>query len=201
MDKRLLHHIWTRVRPVKTWYLFAACLVFGALCVAGLRANYAGMVKLRDTVYEADKNGGDVEAALQELRAYVGGHMNTDLDGGGGIYPPVQLKYTYERLIKKEKDRVDAANSKIYNDAQRYCERQDPNSFYGRERVPCVQDYIKSRETAKVSAVPDALYKFDFASPRWSPDLAGWSMVLSILFLVLTVLRFALGRLLQHLTR
>ncbi len=201
MDKRFLHHIWTRIRPVKTWYLFAACLFFGVVCVAGLRSNYAGMVERRDAVYEADKNGGDIEKALQELRAYVGGHMNTDLDAGKGIYPPVQLKYTYERLIREEKDRVDAANSKIYGDAQRYCERQDPNSFYGRERVPCVQNYIKNRETVKVHAVPDALYKFDFMSPHWSPDLAGWSLVLSILFLVLAVLRFILGRALQRLTR
>jgi hypothetical protein len=201
MDKRLLHHIWTRIRPVKTWYLFAAFLLCAVVCVTSLRANYAGMVELRDVVYRADKNGGDVEAALQNLRAYVGQHMNTNLDAGKGVYPPIQLKYTYERLIKAEKKRIDAANSKIYNDAQRYCERQDPNSFYGRERVPCVQNYIKTRQTAKVHAVPDALYKFDFASPSWSPDLAGWSLVLSVLLLALTILRFILGRLLQHFTR
>ncbi len=201
MDKKFLHHIWTRIRPVKTWYLFAACLLCAVVCVASLRSNYATMVGLRDAVYRVDKDGGDVESALQDLRAYVGQHMNTNLDGGKGIYPPIQLKYTYERLIKAEKDRVDAANSKIYNNAQRYCERQDPNSFYGRERVPCVQNYIKTHQTAKVHAVPDALYKFDFASPSWSPDLAGWSLVLGILFLILAILRFILGRLLQRFTR
>jgi len=193
MYKKYLHHFWTRIRPIKTWYLLAACLLFAVIHVAALRGNYVRMNELRNTVYAADKSNGNIEQALQELRAYVGSHMNTNLDTGNGVYPPVQLKYTYERLVSAEAERVKAANSKIYTDAQKYCERLDPNSFYGRERVPCIQKYIKAQGTATVKSIPDALYKFDFVSPRWSPDMAGWSLVLTLTLLVLGLTRFMLG--------
>lgn len=186
---------------MKTRYLFAAFLVCGLVAILALRANYAGMVERRAAVYVADEKGEGVEAALQALRRYVGQHMNTTLDTGKGIYPPIQLKHTYERLVKAEQDRVKTSNDKIYTEAQRYCERQDPNSFFGRERIPCIQKYIKDHPSSKARTVPDALYKFDFASPRWSPDLAGWSLVLSAVLFILTILRFALGRWLHKITK
>jgi len=201
MNRKYLHHLWTRIRPIKTWYLFAAFLACSLVCVTALRANYATMADLRNAVYEADQKGGDVESSLQDLRSYVGGHMNTSLDGGKGVYPPIQLKYTYERLVQAEQERVKTANSKIYTDAQKHCETLDPNSFYGRERVPCIQQYIKSSGTVAAKSVSDALYKFDFVSPRWSPDLAGWSLVFSAILFVLGVIRFALGRWLRVVTK
>jgi hypothetical protein len=194
MNKRFLHYLWTRVRPIKTWYLLAAFLVLLGIHAAALRGNYVQMTKLRAAVYEADKANGNVEQALQELRAFVSGHMNTDLDVGNGVYPPVQLKYTYERLVKAEQDRVNAVNSQIYTDAQKHCEIQDPTSVLGRSRLPCVEQYIKSHPGTTARAIPDALYKFDFASPPWSPDLAGWTRVLAVVFLLFAIIRFALGR-------
>lgn len=201
MDKRYLHYLWTRIRPIKTWYLFAAFLLTAIICVAALRSNYAGMVTLRDAVYEADKNNGDIEQSLQNLRGYVARHMNTNLDTGKGVYPPIQLKYTYERLVQAEKKRVAKANSQIYTNAQKHCEKIDPNSFYGRNRVPCIQSYIKDHPETKARNIPDALYKFDFSSPRWSPDLAGWMFVLSGVLLILTIIRFCLGRWLRYITK
>jgi hypothetical protein len=200
MDKRYLHHLWTRIRVVKTWHLCAAFLVLAIIAVAALRNNYTGMTQLRNAVYQADRDAGNVEAALQNLRGYVNTHMNTTLDDGKGIYPPIQLQYTYERLVRAERDRVEAATSQIYTDAQRHCEALYPGSFSGGPRVPCIEQYIKSHGTV-AHTIPDALYKFDFVSPRWSPDLAGWSIVLSVVFLVLTVARFVLGRLLQAITK
>jgi len=201
MSKRYLHYVWVRIRPVKTWYLFAAFLVAAVICVAALRANYSGMVRLRTAVYAADQSGMGTEKALQDLRAYVGSHMNTDLYNGKGVYPPIQLKYTYERLVAAEKGRVDALNASIYTDAQKYCETLDPNSFYGRERVPCIEHFIQSKGTQAAKTIPDTLYKFDFISPRWSPDLAGWMLVTSAFLLGLTLLRFALGGILPRLTK
>lgn len=192
MYKRALHHLWTSIRPIKVWYLLAACLLCIGIHVAALRHNNNTMAELRNAVYAADKNNGNVEEALQNLRKFVNQHMNTDLDTGTGVYPPVQLKYTYERLVQAEKDRVNAANTQVYTDAQRNCEKLYPGSFSGGPRVPCIEQYVKSHGTT-ASSVPDALYKFDFTSPGWSPDLAGWSLALGVVFLVLTVLRLGLG--------
>lgn len=197
MDEKALHHFWRKIKPIKTWYLLLAFLVCAGLTAISLRQNYQTMVDLRVDVYAADQSGQDVEKALQDLRAHVNAHMNTSLTGGAeGIYPPIHLKYTYERLVQAEQERVNIVNSRVYTDAQAHCERLHPGSFSGGPRVPCIEQYVKDHGTT-AQTIPDALYKFDFASPRWSADLAGWLLVFSGMLLVLTVARFFLGRLLS----
>lgn len=177
MNKRRLHHIWTSIRPIRPWYFFALAGVFLVVAAIALRENNLRMVELRTAVYEADKNGGDVSGALTELQRYVTTHMNTKLTGPNGVYPPIQLKYTYERL-RAESAR--AGNEQIYTDAQRFCEAQNPNDFSGRNRVPCIQQYVEERGVTQ-KPVPQSLYKFDFISPVWSPDLAGFSVLAAVL--------------------
>jgi hypothetical protein len=197
MRKRQLHHLWVRIRPVSYWYFLAAFLVSGIVALVALRQNNLTALRLRDEVLQVDQQNGDVEAALRKLRTYVYGHMNANLASPNGVYPPIQLKYRYERLLAAEKDQVSAANTQIYNDAQKYCEQAVPQGLSGRGRVPCIQEYVDSHGL-KEQPIPDALYKFDFASPVWSPDLAGWSLVLTIVFGLLFLIRFGLERWLWH---
>ena len=42
--------------------------------------------------------------------------------------------------------------------------------------------YLQNHTNAKLTVIPDSLYKFNFLSPTWSPDMAGWSMVVAIFF-------------------
>jgi hypothetical protein len=153
------------------------------------------MVKLRSAVYAADKNNSDINTALNNLRKYVYGHMNTDLaSGGNSIKPPIQLKYTYERLQVTEQKRVDEANTNVYTQAQVYCQQQNSTDFSGRNRVPCVTDYVTTHGQ-KANIVPVALYEYDFVSPVWSPDLAGFSLILSVIFLLAFLASFLMDRL------
>lgn len=178
--------------------VFLVIFVLSSLTfVLAMRGNNQQMVELRNAVYEADKNDKDVSGAVNNLRRHVYGHMNTDLSSGGNsIKPPIQLKYSYERLQQAEKQRVDAVNEKIYTDAQSYCERLNPASFSGGARVPCVEEYV-SRNGAKPNIVPAGLYQFDFISPSWSPDLAGWSLILMIMSFLAFVASFTLERLIK----
>ncbi len=184
MDKRHLHHAWTKLRRLKPWYFLVLAVIATATCVFALRANNQHMVQLRDTVYQTDKDNGDVTGALRNLQVYVTSHMNTDLSSGSNaVYPPIQLKYTYERLVQAQKDAQ--TSSQLYTKAQHYCEGRNSVDFSGRNRVPCIERYVQSHGGAKPSTVPDALYKFDFVSPRWSADLAGWSLLAACLFWLL----------------
>ncbi len=158
-----------------------------------LRQNNLTAIRLRDEVLEVDKQNGDIETALRHFREFVYSHMNTDLSTGSGIQQPIQLKYRYERLVAEEKARVEKANESIYTSAQKYCERKYPGSFSGGPRVPCIQDYV-TKSGVREEPIADDLYKFDFASPRWSPDIAGISMVLAVISLVMFVIRFLLER-------
>lgn len=194
MNKKKLHHYWAKLRPISHWYFLLAFLISLGVSVQALRQNNLEMIKLRDAVYQTDKDNGDVETALRNLREYVYAHMNTNLAGGPNpIKPPIQLKYRYERLAQAEQERIAAANTQLYNDAQRTCEAQFPASVSGGPRVACIEDYVSARGI-QPQPINDALYKFDFVSPLWSPDLAGWSLVLSGFLLFLFILRYGLER-------
>lgn len=185
MNKRKLHHAWVRFRAVKPWYFLILAIISGVICIFALRNNNEQMLKLRDAVYSADKDNGNTEEALQNLRAYVTAHMNTDLSTGNGVYPPVQLKYTYDRLVQARSSATSDQNQKIYSDAQKHCEQQNSTDFSGRNRVPCIQQYVQSHTAVgPASNVPDALYKFSFVSPKWSPDVAGWSLIATIVLFI-----------------
>ncbi len=189
MSKRKLHHYLTRLRTVPVWLFLVLAVFFGVVAVLAMRANNQKMIELREAVFVADEQGGDIETALRDLREHVYSHMNTDLAAGdNAIRPPIQLKYHYERLVLAENAGLSANNETVYTDAQNHCEQAVPTGLLGRNRLNCIREYIDSRgvQTTEEVHIPDALYKFDFASPRWSPDLAGISLVAAALCLALS---------------
>lgn len=163
------------------------------MAVQGLRSNYATMTELRNAVYAADEQNGDVEGALNRLRSHVYGHMNTNMSSGtNAIKPPIQLKARYERLAVIDKDRVKQANIQVASTAEQICGAKFPGTGLNAPRVACVQDYVGANAVTQQKTIPDDLYKFDFVSPRWSPDKAGISIVLSSIFFILFIARIAL---------
>lgn len=161
-----------------------------------MRANNFKMVELRQAVYTADKDNGDVETALRKLREQVYGHMNTGLTSGqNAVRPPIQLQYTYQRLVGAQKAAIGSANDNedVYGQAQKYCEKAIPSGFSGSYRLSCIEAYVKQHGLATAQTIPKGLYQFDFISPTWSPDLAGWSLVTTI-FLLLAAGALALFR-------
>lgn len=154
------------------------------------------MAELRSAVYAADRDNGDVQGTLTALQRFVTSHMNTDLSGGSdnAVYPPIQLKYTYERLQEAESKK---SNEPVYREAQAHCERLNPTDFSGRNRVPCIQEYVQSHGVQQ-KIIPDALYKYDFVSPTWSPDMAGFGVLGAGLFALLGAVTWAIGRWLRR---
>lgn len=177
--KKQLYHLWTLLRPIRPAYLLAVVLALGSVSIIALRSNNQTMLELREAVFVADERDGDVESALRALREQVYSHMNTNLASGDtAVYPPIQLKYTYERLLAAAQTEEKQASEQVYSEAQAECERRFPDSFSGGPRVPCIREYVEAHPVAKTE-IPDSLYKFDFVSPRWSPDVAGWGLVLT----------------------
>lgn len=192
MDKRQLHHFWRRLRPVKPIYFLLLAVAFGLISVWALRQNNLNMVKLREAVYQADEQNGDIEGSLRKLREYVYAHMNTSLtSGNNSIYPPIQLKHHYERLVAAQA--AASTNDQIYTEAQAECERRFPAGLSGSGRIPCIQEYVASRGV-QTAQIPSELYQFDFVSPRWTPDLAGLSLVATGLFALLAAGTFVTDR-------
>ena len=195
----MIKKLFSQFKEVRSGIFLTLFLISLVVSIVALRHNNQTMVKLRQAVYQADKTSQDVNRPLNDLREYVYSHMNTNLSSGGNaIKPPVQLKYTYERLQAAAQKKADEANSQLYTDAQIYCQQQNSVDFSGRNRVPCVTAYVTSHGGAQAKTIPVSLYQFDFVSPSWSPDLAGWSLVLTVIFLVLFLSRFVIDKLVRH---
>ena len=198
MNKKQLHHIWTKIRWVKPWYILVLLVITASVSVYSLRQNNLQMVKLREAVYVADKNNTDVSSALEALQAFVTTHMNTNLSSGPSApYPPVQLEYTYTRLQSINTQNASSVNQALYTNAENYCQQTIPNGFSGSYRISCIEQYITSHGVV-VQKIPQSLYEFSFLSPSWSPDLAGWMLLISILLAIAFVITFFGRRLVRH---
>ncbi len=149
------------------------------------------MVQRREAVLTAD-DAGDSEVTitrLYDLQRYVSSHMNTDM--GKGLY----LEASYKRDIKSAYDKVsiDAnPNGNIYKKAQDVCAPKFTR--WSPAYVQCT-----SSELAKYPAATDLVnsvqlpradsYLHVFVSPLWSPDFAGWSVLVCIALIVMILAR------------
>lgn len=157
-----------------------------------LRQNNLMAVELRDKVLSVDEDTGDINQVaphLEELRSYILSHMNTNM---GTVELPGTFNSAVERL-RIAAENSGTANGGIYADAQRVCE--DPSVVLA-ARAQCIQDYVVSNSRPGTDAVlelnfPDkSLYAYSFISPTWSPDLAGFSTLLSISSFIVLVFLF-----------
>ena len=193
MNKRKLYGIWHKYKKISLLVIVVGLIAGSFTAVLALRQNNLNMLKLRQQVVEVDANGGDVNSALIELRNFVFSHMNTQLRTNDAGEPPIQLVASYNRYIADQQTKLtQSGKSDIYTNAQATCERSSPTLA---ERVNCIQLFVAENggQVAEINYPPKDLYSFDFASPRWSPDLAGISLLLAIIFAVLLILRLAIG--------
>jgi hypothetical protein len=173
--------------------LIVLFIFFVCLSIYGLRQNNLTMISLKNQLMTADKDDGNVNGDLNKLRSYIYNHMNTSPSTGHGIYPPIQLKYTYQRLLAQAQAQITAQNAQLYNQAVSYCNSIEPNATADedslRQLASCEEDHYIAQPLASAYVSP-ALYEFDFISPLWSPDLAGYSILISIALLIAIVAIF-----------
>ncbi len=187
MNKRRLHHYWTKIRAVKTWHLVILLIFFAVLSVYGLRQNSLGLEPKIEAVLVADANNKDIEKAINELGDYVVHHMNADLPR------PIQLETSYQRAVDKAYDKAlkDLRSGSLLEEARDVCDKLGVIVSAGPQ---CIQDYLdKNWNPAKGSLVVDlpdvSLFTYNFAAPTWSPDLPGWSMFVAAVLLIAIVSR------------
>lgn len=179
------------LQKVKTWQLLLLLLLLLFLTATFLRLNNIGMVQRRDAVISADKEG-DQEAVhnrLIDLQHYVSAHMNTSKND---VYLAAQYERDKAALIEKaataQTDNNDVINKKV----DEICKPQF--SGYNQGYVDCfAREYAKYAPGADpISSVtpPDPeRYRFVFASPYWSADFAGFSLLASIALVVMICVR------------
>jgi len=202
-DKGRIRRSIKDLQRIKTWQLIVLLVIVGFIAATFLRLNNVGMVHRRDAVITADKTGNqeDLTNRLYDLQRYVANHMNTDL--GRGVY----LEHSYNRDFQnwQQNQYGDAnPNGNIYKKAQEVCAPQF--SSYSYAYLQCTTSelakYPAAKDPASDTSKPrQETYIHGYASPLWTPDFAGWSVLVCGVILLLILIRLISMGVLQLLLR
>lgn len=187
MNKRKLHHYWTKIRGIKTWQLILLALFFGWLSIYSLRQNSLDLEPKIQAVIFADEENEGIEETVNDLGDYVTHHMNADLPR------PIQLEHSYNRAVEKAYDSAfeDLRSGTLLQEAKQVCAQLGVIVSAGPQ---CIQDYLDKnwnpdRGSLIVDLPDSALFTYQFAAPKWSPDIAGWSIFITVILIVLIISR------------
>lgn len=209
-DKRQVQKRIRELRHVKTWQLLLLLALAVLIAATFLRLNNVGMVERRRGVVSADQAGNleDMQNRLYDLQRYASEHMNASTGR-------IALENQYQRDSQKAKDAAEAngannPNGNVYRKAAEVC---DPLGISQGWRWPdpryisCIDTelgkYPASTNPGGSIKLPSAsAYYHSFASPLWSADFAGFSvlacLVISLIIigrlLTLGILRLLLKR-------
>lgn len=181
-----------QIRRLKTWQLVIILALIMVVVATAWRMNNVQMLRRLDAVLAADEDLDEAKAqqALEQLRDYSLNHMNAST----GL---VSLVKIYERDAKKELERVSNAqeSSDAYKQISVTC---DPNSElvgqYWWAYVECWKTELaklppQEEVDAEPNFAPKEMYEYNFVSPLWAPDFAGWTTLVAILLVILIILK------------
>jgi hypothetical protein len=193
-EKRQIKRTIRQLQHVKTWQLFIVLILMIFVSATFLRLNNIGMEQRRTGVLQADKDGDQavIQARLYDLQRYVTAHMNADM---GTIY----LEDTYKRDTQGAIDAASGTNNpngNVFLKAQQVCApKYAALGHYSLAYQQCVIDQLNSYPTgAQLTSnlqLPKAdAYRHSYVSPLWSPDFAGFSVLICLLILLTIIARF-----------
>ena len=172
-----------KLQHIKTWQLFILLILMIFVAATFLRLNNIGMVQRRAAVLSADEAGDEkvIKERLYDLQLYVTSHMNADL--GKGLY----LEASYKRAAQAAYDSVET-DSKVYQLAQETCAPKFAS--WSQAYVQCTANELaKYPGTATPTLPGTSAYLHVYASPLWSPDFAGWTALICLALLIMSISR------------
>ena len=188
-DKRHIKQGIHWLQRIKTWQLLLVLIVMLLITATFLRLNNIGMIERRNAVISADKVGNSevTQARLFDLQRYSASHMNAD---SGVVY----LVEQYDRDTKKAIAAASSADGgdNINAKADATCKAQ--HAGYSQAYVQCfaaeLAKYPSGMNAPDKASLPSSeLYRHSFSSPIWSPDFAGFGMVISIVITLVILAR------------
>jgi hypothetical protein len=190
-DKRRVRKTIKDLQRVKTWQLLALLILAVFIAATFLRLNNIGMVQRRDAVISADAAGDQatIIQRLYDLQQYVTAHMNTDL--GKGVYLESSYNRDYQAALSSASTDGNQ-NGNIYEKAQEVCAPRF--SHYSTAYLQCTIGELDkypaaNNPTSTVNFPPPTAYVHDYTSPLWSPDFAGWSVVVCAVLALMIIAR------------
>ncbi|MBQ3305935.1 hypothetical protein IJH02_00660 [Candidatus Saccharibacteria bacterium] len=204
-----------KLSMVKTWQLILILLPLLFITATFMRFDHIKMVELKEAVVKADEGGNDAEISrtLEELKKFTRTHTVINVvERNGESYVtfgtgPLYLEKQYLRKTGEILEQAaanppsdDNPNGNVYAAAMSVCQPQaqangwawnDPNY------INCYMTEINKFPTSEkiedeyVVALPDTtLYRFDFASPMWTPTLSGLFTIICLVLIVIIIIKF-----------
>ena len=170
-------------------------MLVGFVAATFLRLNNVGMAERRESVLLADEQGQDEDMAnrMYDLQRYVAAHMNTST---GQFDLTEQYKRDYQKALDAVTDDANP-NGNINAQAEATCRQRYPDYRAGTYLAyqQCFIDEISKYPPAPNPGdnfTPPAkeLYRHSFAAPLWSPDFAGFSVLIFIFIASIIVARW-----------
>lgn len=203
-DKRNIRKNIKRLEAIKTWQLIIILILSLFLSATFLRINNTGMITRRNAIEGADKSGDtqDVTSRIYDIQRYAAAHMNADT----GIF---YLQEQYNRDIKSSVAAASGDSSVGANSPQARADAVcNPNlqiHGYSLAYQNCMLEQLDKEgqvvDPSSITLPNPALYRYSFTSPVWSPDFAGWSVLVSLLIVALVVIRLVVWAVLKLLLK
>lgn len=196
-NKKEVKNFLNKINALKTWQLVIILILVLFVAASALRLNNVGMDQRRQSVHSADEEGNEVvlRERLLALREYSSSHMNANT----GTFV---LQHQYDRDSEKalaeaqaRSENSESPNGNIYKKAAEICDPQFSgySAAYMRCFVNEISKYPESGAIDDTVKVPQAeLYKNNFASPVWTPDFAGWTVLAAIILSVVIISKIIL---------
>lgn len=189
-DKRTIRRELHQLGKIKTWQLVILLILCAFVAATFLRLNNTGMVERRNALEGADKSGdaNSITARLYDLQRYSASHMNAST---GAVY----LQESYNRDARKAMAGTSTAGGSQSPQAKAdaICNPQLHTHGYSLEYQNCMlNELTKAGQVVDPSGLKlpsPALYRYNFISPVWSSDFAGWSLVVCALILLVIIVR------------
>lgn len=197
------------LKQIKTWQLIIILFLLLFISATLLRFDHIKMTDLKAEVVAADESGDkeEITKALDNLKNFTFTHTVINIiEKNGKQYVtfgtgPVYLEHEYEReataalKAAEEKAATDEnPNGNVFAKAMDVCKPQaiaNGWAWNSQGYLDCMTGEINKYPTTDriedtyVASLPStALFRYDFASPIWTPSLSGFVNILCIILIV-----------------
>ena len=206
-----------KVKLLNTWQLILLLIPLFFIIATALRFDHIKMTELRSAVIAADKRGNDDEiaSALNQLRDFAFSHIVINIIQKNGTEivtfgtGPLYLEHQYRRhatsAIKAAEESIGSSenpNGNIFAKAMYVCKPQaiaNNWAWNSKEYLSCMTGEISKYPASEsvndtiIAKIPStSLYRYNFASPIWTPSFSGFCILIAILLIVVIFIRICI---------
>jgi len=191
-DKRNIRKNLKRIETVKTWQLIILLILSLFIAATFLRLNNTGMISRRNAIEGIDKSGDvqDTASRIYDIQRFAASHMNADT---GVFYLQGQYDRDVKAAVAAASGDASTGDNSPQAKADAICNPNLQIHGYSLAYQNCMLEQLDKQgqvvDPASITLPNPALYRYSFTSPLWSPDFAGWSVVVSLLLMVTIVIR------------